>query len=301
MKKISIVVPCYNEEDCIIIFYTELKNILEDIGLPYEIIFVDDGSDDRTLFKIKKIDDIRIKYLSFSRNFGKEAAMYAGLKKSCGDYVAIMDADLQDPPKLLKKMIKLIEKENYDSIATRRVDRKNEPRLRSICANVFYIIFNKFTKLNIMPGARDFRLMKRNMVDSVLEICEKERFTKGIFSWVGFKTKWITFNNTKRLNGKTKWSFLNLFKYSISGLTSYSMLPLFLAYFGSIIFFILSLILFILSWCNEWRNMFLNISTLILFINAINLFILGIISHYLSKVYIEVRDRPMYVIREEKE
>ena len=301
MEKISIIVPCYNEENCIKIFYKELIKYLSKINLEYEIIFVDDGSKDETLNIIKKIKDVNVKYISFSRNFGKEAAMYAGLKKSKGNYVVIMDADLQDPPRLLPKMIKEIQKSDYDSIATRRTDRKKEPRIRSFLANLFYKIFNKMTGFNIVSGARDYRLMKRNMVNAILEIAEKERFTKGIFAWIGFKTKWISFSNVNRSFGTTKWSFWELFKYSVSGLTSYSDFPLFISYIFSGVFFIISIILLFLFLFNIWLNELCLIILVITSISSVNFFTIGIMSLYLSKNYKETRNRPLYIIKEIKE
>ena len=244
MKKISLVVPCYNEEEVIKIFYNEIQKIKKDFdNVCFEIIFVNDGSRDKTLELMRELsnnDDVR--YVSFSRNFGKEAAMYAGLETSTGDYVAIMDADLQDPPALLKEMYEILESGEYDSVATRRVTRKGEPVIRSFFARLYYKIINKISKTEIVDGARDFRLMTRQMVNAVLEVKEYNRFSKGIFSWVGFRTKWLEYENVERAAGETKWSFWKLFKYSLDGIFSFSTAPLKAIAISGIIFCVLSVL-----------------------------------------------------------
>ena len=217
MSLLSIVVPCFNEEEAISIFYKELKLVINNLNFDYELIFIDDGSRDNTLSIIKDLclKDENIKYISFSRNFGKEAAIYAGLENSKGDYVVLMDADLQDPPSLLPKMLDIIKTGEYDIVATRRISRKGEPVIRSFCARLFYKLMNIFTNLNLVDGARDYRLMTRIVVDSILQVTEYNRFSKGIFGWIGFETKWLEYENIERLNGETSWSFWSLFKYSI--------------------------------------------------------------------------------------
>lgn len=229
MEKISIVVPCYFEEKSLPLFYEAVDDVSKRMSdVEFEIIFVNDGSTDKTLAIMKeysKIDE-RVKYIGLSRNFGKESALYAGLESSTGDYVAVMDADLQDPPELLLEMYSSLKNEEYDCVATRRVDRKGEPAIRSFFAKCFYKLINKISNADIVDGARDFRLMKRKMVDSILQIKEYNRFSKGIFGWVGFNTKWLEYENVERIAGETKWSFWKLFKYSIEGIVAFSTVPL---------------------------------------------------------------------------
>ena len=247
MKKISLVVPCYNEQEVIELFYDEIQKIKKDFkNVSFEIIFVNDGSKDKTLDlmrELSKNDDVR--YVSFSRNFGKEAAMYAGLEASTGDYVAIMDADLQDPPALLKEMYEILESKEYDSVATRRVTRKGEPVIRSFFARLYYKIINKISKTEIVDGARDFRLMTRQMVDSVLSLKEYNRFSKGIFSWVGYRTKWLEYENIERAAGETKWSFWKLFLYSLESIVAFSTVPLSIASVMGILFCFVAFIIII--------------------------------------------------------
>ncbi len=249
MKKISIIVPCYNEEQAIPFFYDEITKIAESLKEDFEFIFVNDGSVDKTIDIIKEYakKDKRVKYINFSRNFGKEAAMYAGLELSIGDYVAIMDADLQDPPSLLPEMIAILEDENsdYDAVGTRRVTRKGEPPIRSFFARCYYKLINKISKTEIVDGARDFRLMTRQMVDSILELKEYNRYSKGIFSWVGYDTKWLEYENRERVAGETKWSFWNLFIYALEGITAFSTLPLMFSAILGFVFCIISFILII--------------------------------------------------------
>lgn len=305
MKKITLVVPCRNEQEVIKLFYNEIQKIKKDfVNVVFEIIFVDDGSTDNTLKLMRELaqnDDVR--YISFSRNFGKEAAMYAGLEASTGDYVAIMDVDLQDPPFLLKEMYETLESGKFDSVATRRVTRKGEPVIRSVFARIYYKMINKISKTEIVDGARDYRLMTRKMVNAVLEIKEYNRFSKGIFSWVGFKTKWLEYENTPRVAGETKWSFWKLFLYSLDSIVAFSTLPLSIASIMGILFCIVSffIIIFIIirtlafgDPTSGWPSMV----CIMFFIGGVQLLCLGIIGQYLSKTYLEVKKRPIYIVKE---
>lgn len=308
MKLLSIITPCFNEEQAIKYFYKEIKKISEDFNkqsVNFELIFVDDGSTDNTLDIIKQLrnEDKSIRYISFSRNFGKEAAIYAGLEHSKGDYVVIMDADLQDPPSYLEQMYKAITEEGYDSAATRRVTRKGEPMVRSFFARQFYKLINKISKTEIVDGARDYRLMTRQVVEAVLSLKEYNRFTKGIFGWVGFKTKWIEYENVERVAGETKWSFWKLFLYSLEAITAFSTVPLALAAAIGILFCILffCLIIFIiirtLIWgdpVSGWPSMVCIISM----ISGVQLLCIGIFGQYLSKTYLETKKRPIYICKE---
>ncbi len=308
MSLLSVIVPCYNEEENVPYFYEEFlknKDFFDKEGIDFEIIYVDDGSKDNTASKVKELreKDERVRLLSFSRNFGKEAAMYAGLRKSKGDYVAIMDADLQDPPSLIPEMFGYI-KEGYDSVATRRVSRKGEPLIRSFFARRFYKFMKRVSKTEIVDGARDFRLMSRVMVDAVLELTEYNRFTKGIFGWVGFETKWVEFENVERVKGETKWSFWGLFKYSIEGITAFSTAPLNFASIMGVIFCILAFLLIIFTIIRKvifgdptsgWPSLVCIISL----ISGVQLLCLGIMGQYLSRTYLEVKNRPIYIIKEE--
>ena len=297
--KIDIVVPCYNEEKTIEIFYNEIKNILDD-KIEWNLIFIDDGSSDNTLSEIKKLNDA--KYISFSRNFGKESAIYAGFKKTTSDYVILMDVDLQDPPSLILEMIKYID--DYDIVATRRVSRKGEPKIRSFFARLFYKIMNKITDIELVDGARDFRLMNRTAVDSILELSENNRFSKGLFQWIGFNTKWIEYENVERIDGETSWSFWQLFNYSIEGIVSFTVAPLYISTVIGILFSIiafLSIIFIIIRTLifgdpvSGWPSTI----TIILFIGGIQLFSIGILGQYLAKTYIEIKNRPKYIIKED--
>lgn len=307
MEKLSVVVPCYNEEEALPIFYREVKKVSKKMkNLDFEFIFVDDGSRDKTLEVIKSLNkvDQTVRYVSFSRNFGKEAAMYAGLKTSVGDYVAIMDADLQDPPTLLPEMYKAISEENYDSAATRRVTRKGEPVIRSFFARLFYKIINKISKADIVDGARDFRLMTRQMVDAILSMEEYNRFSKGIFGWIGFKTKWIEFENVERVAGETKWSFFKLFLYSLEGIVAFSTFPLSLAFIIGITFCLLAIIFIIVRTLifGDATKGWPSLVCIMFFISGIQLLYMGILGQYLSKTYLETKKRPIYIIKEtEKE
>ena len=308
MNKISIIVPCYNEEDVLDIFYSKIVEVSSKMDVEFEYIYVDDGSIDKTLEIIKEhsLKDERVKYVSFSRNFGKEAAMYAGLKKATGDYVAIMDADLQDPPDLLPKMYETVLSKEYDCVASKRKTRKGEPILRSFFSKLFYKIINKMSKTEIVDGARDYRLMTRKMVDSILQVTEYNRFSKGIFSWVGFKTKWIAYDNIERAAGKTKWNFWKLFMYSLDGITAFSTAPLIFSALLGLMFCFISffLIIFIIvKTCiygdpvSGWPSTI----CIILFVSGIQLFSLGIMGQYMSKEYMEIKNRPLYIIKETDE
>ena len=305
-KKISIIVPCYNEEEALPIFYKEIKKIEEKMNyLHFEYIFVNDGSKDKTLDILRKLSkkDDKVRYISFSRNFGKEAAMLAGLEYSSGDYVTIMDADLQDPPYLLIEMYDAIEKEGYDCVGTRRVTRKGEPPIRSFFARMFYKIINKMSKTEMVDGARDFRLMTRQMVDSILELKEYNRYSKGLFSFVGYKTKWLEYENVERVAGTTKWSFWKLLIYAFEGIIAFSTVPLVVAAVIGILFFIVSFIMIIVIIAKTlmfgdpvggWPSLV----CIIFFVSGVQLFCLGIIGAYLSKTYLETKKRPIYIVKE---
>ncbi len=306
MQKISLIIPCYNEEEALPTFYEEVDRVsalLEDWEV--EMLFVDDGSKDKTLETVKGFaeKDSRVKYLSFSRNFGKEAAMYAGFCNATGDLVAVMDADMQDPPSLLPQMIKIIEDEGYDSVATRRVTRKGEPKIRSFFARMFYKIMGKISDVDVVDGARDFRLMKRKMVDSIVAMGETNRFSKGIFGWIGFKTYWLEYENVERVAGQTKWSFWKLFKYSLEGITNFSDAPLKIASWSGIFFTFLSVVallfVFIRALCFGdavvgWPSTI----CIILFIGGVQLFCLGMLGQYIAKIFRETKKRPIYIVSE---
>lgn len=307
MKKLlSIVVSCYNEELAIPLFYKEVKKMIEKMDyLDFEIVFVDDGSKDKTLEILKKLakKDKQVKYVSFSRNFGKEAAMYAGLEYSKGDYVTLMDADLQDPPAMLEKMYKYLESGEYDCVATRRVTRKGEPPIRSFFARQFYKIINKLSDIEMVDGARDYRLMRREMVDAIVDMREYNRYSKGLFSFVGFKTKWLEYENVQRVAGETKWSFWKLFIYAIDGITAFSTKPLImsailgflfcLVSFAMIIFIIIKTLVY-----GEPVNGWPSTACIIFFVSGIQLFCMGIVGQYLSKTYLETKKRPIYIVRD---
>ena len=307
MIKISIIVPCYCEEKSLPFFYKEIKNVSESMkDVAFEYIFVDDGSKDDTINILKEYakNDKRVRYISFSRNFGKESAMLAGLEKATGDYIAVMDADLQDPPGLLPKMLDSILNEGYDCVATRRVDRKGEPPIRSFFARMFYRLINKISKTEVVDGARDFRLMTRQMVDAIISLKEYNRFSKGIFGWVGFKTKWIDYENTKRVAGETKWSFWKLLKYSIDGIVAFSTTPLLISAIFGILFCIFALIMIVFiivktlvfgDPVSGWPSLV----CIVFLVGGVQLFCTGILGIYLSKAYMETKGRPAYIIKEE--
>jgi glycosyltransferase involved in cell wall biosynthesis len=304
---LSIIVPCYNEEENIGDFYREvLKNEAffqrEDVTL--EFLFVDDGSKDATVQEIRKLreSDERVHMLSFSRNFGKEAAMFAGLEHCKGDYGVLMDVDLQDPPSLLPRMWEFI-REGYDCVATRRVSRKGEPPIRSFFARQFYRLMRSISRTEIVDGARDYRMMSRQVIDAVLSMEEYHRFTKGIFSWVGFRTKWLEYENIERIKGETKWSFWKLFKYSIEGITAFSTVPLVIASFIGVTFCIFAFLMLIFIIIRKlifddpvsgWTSQV----CIILLVSGVQFFCMGIIGQYLAKTYMEVKKRPVYLIRD---
>ena len=305
MSKISIIVPCYNEEEVLEIFYNKISEVAKKIDADFEFIFIDDGSNDKTLEILKEYSrhDERVRFVSFSRNFGKEAAMYAGLNESTGDYIAILDADLQDPPDLLPEMYETVKSGEYDCVATKRKTRRGEPILRSFFSRLFYKIINKMSETEIVDGARDYRLMTRRMVDSILEVTEYNRFSKGIFSWVGFKTKWIAYDNVERVAGRTKWSFGKLFVYSLDGITAFSTKPLIISAVVGLLFCLLAFLMIILIIAKTvlygdpvsgWPSMV----CIGLFVSGVQLFCLGIMGQYMSKEYMEIKGRPIYVVRE---
>ncbi|MDO4921000.1 MAG: glycosyltransferase family 2 protein [Phascolarctobacterium sp.] len=303
---ISIIIPCFNEEEALPFFYNEIDRVAAELREEMlELIFIDDGSKDNTLEILKNLarQDNRVKYISFSRNFGKEAAIYAGLRAAKGEYAALMDADLQDPPSLLPEMYKAVTQEGYDSVATRRVTRKGEPPIRSFFARLFYRIMNRFSKTDLVDGARDYRLMNRKFIEALLSMQEYNRFSKGLFGWVGFKTKWIEFENVERIAGETKWSFIKLLIYAIEGIVAFSTAPLVFATliglvcclfaFGSTAFIVMRKLLFddpIQGWAST-----ISIS---LFLGGVQLLCIGILGQYLAKTYLETKKRPIFIIGE---
>lgn len=307
MKKISIIVPCYNEEEALPIYYKEMQSIVEKLKdrAKFEFIFVNDGSKDKTLEILRDMakKDKSVRYISFSRNFGKEAGMYAGLNAALGDYVAIMDVDLQDPPKLIIEMFDTLEEGEYDCVASRSVSRNGYSPVRKFFTKMFYKIINKLSKTEMVDGARDFRLMSRKMVDAILSMGEYNRYSKGIFGFVGFNTKWIEFENTERVAGYSKWSFWKLFVYAIDGITAFSTTPLVLSAFIGIIFcliaFLMIIIIIIRTLCfgdpvAGWPSLV----CIIMFVSGVQLFCLGIMGLYLSKAYMETKHRPIYIVKE---
>lgn len=308
-KLCSCIVPCFNEEEVIPIYYEEMQKVRkqEEGKIDFEIIFIDDGSKDKTLEVIKKLSeqDDCIHYVSFSRNFGKEAAMYAGFEHAKGEYVVTMDVDLQDPPHLIPEMVRCIEEEGYDSVATRRVTRKGEPPIRSFFARRFYGLINRISDADIVDGARDFRMMKRDMVDAILSMPEYNRFTKGIFGWVGFKTKWLEFENVERAAGETKWSFWKLFRYALEGIIAFSTVPLTIVSLIGVIVCIIAFLflLFVVIRAAAfgdpvagWPSLICVIS----FLSGIQLLGIGVVGMYLSKTYLETKKRPIYIKKESK-
>ena len=305
MESIAIIVPCYNEQEALPIFYEETTKVMSKLNYDYKILLINDGSKDNTLAIMKSIaeKDNHVKYLSFSRNFGKEAAMYAGFCNANADYVCVMDADMQDPPSLLPKMLEIIHKEGYDSVATRRKDREGEPPVRSFFARAFYKIINKISDADIVDGARDFRLMKRDMVEAIINMTEYNRFSKGIFGWVGFKTYWLSYENVERVAGETKWNFWKLTKYAIDGIINFSHAPLSaVSWFGVFMTMISFLSLMgivvrkliyddpVAGWAST--------ICVIIFIGGLQLFCLGVIGQYISKMYLETKKRPHFIIEE---
>ena len=312
MSLLTIVVPCFNEEAALPLFYKEISRTMDefkntDPELSFELLFIDDGSKDRTIEIIKELraKDERVHYVSFSRNFGKEAGIYAGLENASGDYVVIMDADLQDPPSLLPEMYNAVTKEGYDTAATRRVTRKGEPPVRSFFARQFYKIMNRVTDLEIMDGARDYRIMTRTMVNAVLGMKEYYRFTKGIYSWVGFKTKWIDYENRERVAGETKWNFWKLLLYSIEGFVGFTTAPLTFAVVIGMIFTLAAFIMIVFiiirtliygDPTSGWPSMI----CIMVFMGGVQLFCIGLVGEYLAKTYLETKKRPIYIAREKE-
>lgn len=307
MKRISIIVPCFNEEEAIPLFYKALRKEFAKLKAEPELWFVNDGSADGSLAQMKKlrVKDSGVHYLSFSRNFGKEAALYAGLEAATGDYVAVMDADGQDPPSLLPEMLGTLEQGEFDCVATRRVTRKGEPKLRSFFARRFYHLINRISKTEVVDGARDFRLMTRQMVDAILSLKEVSRFSKGIFGWVGFNTKWIEYENIERVAGETKWSFWKLLVYSLDGIIGFSTAPLAIASITGVVFCIIALVLLLfffiktLVWGDPVTGFPMTIC-IVLLLGGIQLFCIGILGQYLSKTYLETKRRPIYILREKE-
>ncbi len=303
--KLSLIVPCYNEEASLPIFYQETTRVMSSLPVDYELLFINDGSKDKTLILMREFaeNDKHVRYISFSRNFGKEAAMYAGFCNAGGDYVAVMDCDMQDPPGLIPKMLEILETGEYDSVATRRASRKGEPPIRSWFARRFYRIINRISDAEVMDGARDFRLMKREMVDAIVRIGERNRFSKGIFGWIGFNTYWLPYENVERVAGETKWNFWKLFKYAVDGIISFSQAPLSIASwlgflmtgcsFLILIFIIIRKLLFgdpVAGWAST--------ICVIIFIGGVQLAALGIMGQYIAKTYMETKKRPHYIVKE---
>ena len=307
MEKISVIVSCYNEEEALPLFYEEIVKVAKKMNkkVDFEFLFVNDGSKDKTLEILRSLakKDKRVRYISFSRNFGKEAAMYAGLENSTGDYVTLMDADLQDPPALLPEMFDLIKNDGYDSVGTRRVTRKGEPPIRSFFARCFYKIINKMSKVEMVDGARDYRLMTRQVVDSIITLKEYNRYSKGLFSFVGFETKWLEYENVERVAGETKWSFWKLFKYAIEGIVAFTTAPLTLAALLGLIMCAISFLAIIFVFVRAlifgdpvsgWPSTI----CIILFVGGVQLLCMGIMGEYLAKNYLETKRRPIYIVKE---
>ena len=308
-NKISIIVPCYNEEAALPYFIREIREVMDKMepkySVAFEVLFVNDGSKDKTLELLRTFsrEDSRLKYISFSRNFGKESAMYAGFKNATGDYAVVMDADMQDPPSLLPEMYEALQSGEYDSVATHRVDRTGEPPIRSFFARCFYKLINKISDADIVDGARDFRLMKRQMVDAIVSMGEYNRFSKGVFGWVGFRTKWIPYENVERVAGETKWSFWKLFLYSLQGIIAFSTAPLaissLLGVIACLVAFIMIVVIILktLIWGDPvggWPSLV----CIIMFMGGLQLFCTGILGQYLSKTYLETKHRPIYIVAE---
>lgn len=303
---ISVVVPCFNEEESIPLFYEEMERVRTAMGEEFEYIFINDGSSDKTLDVLRELNFLNpyAHYLSFSRNFGKEAALYAGLQHATGDYVTVMDVDLQDPPELLVEMReKLEQQQNLDCVGTRRVTRDGEPPIRSFFARIFYKLINHISQVEMVDGARDFRLMRRPMVDAILELSEYNRFSKGIFAWVGFETEYLEYKNVERVAGETSWNFWSLFKYSIEGIVNFSDAPLNIAFVGGLLSWILAFVMMILivirtlvlgDPTSGWPSLM----TVILFLGGFQLLTIGILGKYIGKIFMETKKRPIYVIKE---
>lgn len=309
VKSVSIVIPCYNEEETIRLFWNELESALHStVGYSYEFIFVDDGSKDNTLHILKELaeENSRVRYSSFSRNFGKESAMLAGLRMAVGDYIAIMDADLQDPPSLLPEMLKILSEQQYDCVGSCRVTRRGEPMLRSMFARLFYRLINLVSSTKLVDGARDFKMMKREVASALISMPEYHRFSKGLYEWIGFSTKWLPFENVQRVAGETKWSFWKLLLYSLEGIVAFSTAPLALSSFLGLFFVLIAFVAIVficlrqLLWhasVSGWTSL---VCVIVLFC-GIQLFCLGILGLYLSKTYMETKRRPHYIIREKSQ
>ena len=304
MKLIDIIVPCYNEEESVKLFYDEITKTFNNMNkeIDYKIIFIDDGSIDNTLDNMKKLSDSdsKVKYISFSRNFGKESALYAGLSNSHGDYAVIMDVDLQDPPSLLPEMIDTIKNSDYDIVATRRTTRVGEPPIRSFFARMFYKIINKVSELKLVDGARDYRIMTRQSVDALLELKEYNRFSKGLFNWIGFNTKWISYENIERTTGETSWSFWGLFRYSIEGIVAFTTAPLTISTLLGITFSIIAFLIIIILLIRHFLfsdpvQGWTSTICIILLLGGIQLLSIGILGKYLEKTYTEIKNRPIYI------
>ncbi|MBR1709083.1 MAG: glycosyltransferase family 2 protein [Clostridia bacterium] len=306
MKTVALIIPCYNEQEVLPVFYKTVTEVFDKLPqYAFKLLFVNDGSRDETLSILRDLakKDSRVTYLSFSRNFGKEAAMYAGFCNVDADAVAVMDADLQDPPSLLPEMLSILENEDYDSVATRRVTREGEPPIRSFFARRFYRLINRISDADVVDGARDFRLMRREMVEAIVAMSEYNRFSKGIFGWIGFKTKWLPYKNVERAAGQTKWSFWGLVKYSIDGITNFSQAPLSIASYSGIVFMMIAFIMVIFVAVRRlifgdpvagWASTI----CIILFIAGIQLMCIGIMGQYMAKTYMEVKKRPHFIISE---
>ena len=307
--KISIIVPCFNEEESIPLFFSAVKKVTDEMDAKFEFWFVDDGSEDNSLSEMKELykkDPKEVHYLSFSRNFGKEAALYAGLQAASGDYVAVMDVDLQDPPDFLPRMYKILKTENYDAVGCRRIDRTGESKFRSFLSDRFYDAINKVSKTEIVSGARDYRMMTRQMVNAVLSMKEYSRFSKGIFSWVGFKTKYLEYHNIERVAGESDWNTWKLFKYAMNGIADFSQVPLSLAVWIGLVSFILAMIgiLFVIirrivdpsSSVFGWASLV----SIILLVGGLQLLCIGIIGRYIGKIYLQVKERQIYIVKEKK-
>lgn len=309
MKKLSIVVPCYNEQESIPLFYPAVEKVVHKMPVEVEYIFVNDGSSDKTLSELRhlqKQDPQHVHYISFSRNFGKEAALYAGLKAAKGDLVVVMDVDLQDPPELMLKMYDLIEKDDWDVVSCRRINRSGESKVRSFLSTMFYKILNKISKTKLVPGVRDYRIMTRQVVDAVLSVSEYNRFSKGIFSWVGFNTKYLNYHNVKRVAGKSTWTVWQLFKYAMDGIFDFSQAPLnftlWLGLTSSILSFIGIIFIIVRHWIfpqyavQGWSSLV----CIILLIGGLQLLCIGLVGRYVGRIYLQVKNRPIYIIKEKK-
>ncbi len=303
---ISVIVPCFNEEEAIPYFYDAMEKVRKEMGLQFEYIFVNDGSQDRTLTVLRQLSgqDRTVRYLSFSRNFGKEAALYAGLQAAQGDLVTVMDVDLQDPPEMLMEMKAMLDgNPDLDCVGTRRVSRDGEPPIRSFFAKLFYKLMNKISQVEVVDGARDFRLMRRHMVDSILSVSEYNRFSKGIFAWVGFETEYLPYENVERVAGETSWSFWKLLSYSIEGIINFSDTPLNIASYTGFFTFLLSLVLMVFV---VFKTLVFGDPTIgwpsticiILFLGGLQLMTIGILGKYLAKVFLETKKRPIYIVKE---